>query len=141
MKMTAEGLHLIRRFEGLRTRAYRCPSGIWTIGYGHTSMAGPPDVKAGLEIGGAEADAILASDVTAFAEGVSSALKVPVSDRQFSALVSFAYNVGLGNFRDFLKAYYFWRLPCRAACNCGTRPAARSLPVSPDAAPPKRNCF
>lgn len=99
MRMTDEGLALIRQFEGFRGSAYRDAVGVWTIGYGHTAMAGPPDVFPGLCISHDEAVGILARDVEVFARGVSAALHVAVTDGQFSALVSFAYNVGLGNFR------------------------------------------
>lgn len=99
MQLTAEGLDLIKRFEGFRARAYRCPSGVWTIGYGHTSAAGAPEVTSTMEISLADAEAILARDAAIFAEGVAAALSGKLSARQFSALVSFAYNVGLGNFR------------------------------------------
>lgn len=100
MKMTAESLALIRRHEGFRNAAYRCPAGVWTVGYGHTSMAGPPAVQAGLEVSRAQANEILARDVEAVARGVRGLLKVPLADQQFSALVSFAFNVGIGNFRQ-----------------------------------------
>jgi lysozyme len=99
MKMTVEGLALIKRFEGLRLDAYRDAVGVWTIGYGHTSMAGAPDVRAGLRISEADAHEILARDVDAFARGVRNLVKVELSDQQFSALVSFAYNVGLAGFK------------------------------------------
>jgi lysozyme len=99
MKLTREGIALIKRFEGFRGRAYRDAVGVWTIGYGHTSMAGPPEVKPGMAIDRAEAAAILDRDVAMFAEGVRRLIARPLSDPQFSALVSFAYNVGLGNFR------------------------------------------
>lgn len=98
MKVTADGLALIKRFEGFRAEAYRDPVGVWTIGYGHTSMAGAPDVKAGLRVTREEAGDILARDVALFADGVRRHVKVPLGDKQFSALVSFAYNVGLANF-------------------------------------------
>jgi lysozyme len=98
MRVTDEGLALIRRFEGFRSRAYRDAVGVWTIGYGHTSMAGPPDVKQGLAITPDEGAAILARDVQLFAKGVRERVTVELSDRQFSALVSFAFNVGLGAF-------------------------------------------
>lgn len=100
MQMTEEGLALIRRFEGFRARAYRCPAGVLTIGYGHTSQAGPPVVRPGMEIGEAEARRILARDVERFAREVEPLLKRPVTDAQFSALVSFAFNVGTGAFRS-----------------------------------------
>jgi GH24 family phage-related lysozyme (muramidase) len=96
MKMTNEGLELIKVFEGFRGRAYRDPVGVWTIGYGHTSMAGLPDVRAGMVVSEAEASEILQRDVEMFARGVRERLTRKVSDQQFSALVSFAYNVGLG---------------------------------------------
>ncbi len=96
MFMTDEGLDLIRQFEGFRAAAYRDPVGVWTIGYGHTSMAGAPEVTPGLTISENEAAQILARDVDQFARGVRALLRVDLSDGQFSALVSFAYNVGLG---------------------------------------------
>lgn len=100
MHMTEEGLALIRRFEGFRGEAYRCPAGIWTIGYGHTSNAGPPRVGPGMTMSEAEAARILAQDVERFATGVRAALTREVSPEQFSALVSFAFNVGIGAFRS-----------------------------------------
>jgi lysozyme len=106
MQMTDEGLALIKRFEGFRSRAYRDPVGVWTIGYGHTAMAGPPSVSEGLEVSRAEADAILRRDVEQFARDVAASLRVALAPARFSALVSFAYNVGIGNFRasSVLKA-------------------------------------
>lgn len=98
MQMTEEGLALIRRFEGFRARAYRCPAGVWTIGYGHTTQAGPPRVAAGMEITEAEARDVLARDVARFARAVERALTRELSPQQFSALVSFAFNVGEGAF-------------------------------------------
>jgi lysozyme len=98
MRVTEEGLALIRRFEGFRSEAYRCPAGIWTIGYGHTSMAGAPEVTPGLKLSRAEAGDILRRDVAKFAEGVAARLVRRLTPSQFSALVSFAYNVGLANF-------------------------------------------
>ena len=99
MQMNDEGLALIREAEGFRDKPYRDAAGVWTVGFGHTSMAGPPDVVAGLEVTGEEAAQILARDVSVFASGVAKELVRPLTDGQFSALVSFAYNVGLANFR------------------------------------------
>ncbi|MCA3555315.1 lysozyme [Aestuariivirga sp.] len=100
MQVTDEGLALIRRFEGFRANAYRCPAGVWTIGYGHTSQAGPPAVKPGMQLGEEEADRILKDDVRRFADEVGALLAREVSGAQFSALVSFAYNVGIPAFRS-----------------------------------------
>jgi lysozyme len=99
MKITTEGLSLIKQFEGFRSIAYRDAVGVWTIGYGHTAMAGAPDVKPGMTITQVEGEQILARDVELFARGVRQVLTVTLSDQQFSALISFAYNIGLGNFR------------------------------------------
>lgn len=99
MKITEEGLALIRQSEGLRLNSYRDAVGIWTIGYGHTSAAGAPEVFPGQRISDAEADVILRRDVETFSAGVRAMLSRELGDQQFSALVSFAYNVGLGAFR------------------------------------------
>lgn len=106
MQMTDGGLALIRQFEGFRGEAYRCPAGVWTIGYGHTSAAGPPEVKPGMRMSEAEARAVLARDAELFARVVRRALTREVNESQFSALVSFAFNVGEGAFRrsSVLKA-------------------------------------
>ncbi len=116
MKVNDRMLALIRRFEGLRLRAYRDAAGVWTIGYGHTSMAGPPKVRPGMRITRVEAEEILRRDVEKFARGVAreighEALK-RLNENQFGALVSFAYNVGLGNFRrsSILRAVRAGRL-------------------------------
>jgi lysozyme len=97
--ITEEGLSLIRRSEGFRASAYRDAAGVWTIGFGHTSEAGPPRVRSGTRITRKEAMAILARDVETFANGVRGLLKRELAPAQFTALVSFAYNVGLTNFR------------------------------------------
>lgn len=106
MMLTEEAIGLVKRFEGFRAGAYRDAVGVWTIGYGHTAMAGPPDVRAGMAMSRTEAEDVLRRDLAMFAQGVASALKASLAPAQFSALVSFAYNVGLGNFRksSVLKA-------------------------------------
>jgi lysozyme len=98
MNMTEEGLDLIRRAEGFRSIAYRDAAGVLTIGYGHTSMAGHPAVTAGMRITESEAEAIFRRDVAQFALIVRQAVRVALTDAQFSALVSFCYNVGGTNF-------------------------------------------
>lgn len=91
-------LDLIKAFEGKKLTAYLDPIKIWTIGYGHTTAAGPPAVVPGMTITSDEAAAILAVDVGKFSAGVAKYVKVPVNDNQFGAMVSFAYNVGVGAF-------------------------------------------
>lgn len=98
MKLNQAGLDLIKHFEGCKLTAYRDPVGIWTIGYGHTDMTGnPPKVRPGLKITAAEADAILRTDLKKYEQAVRDVVTVDLTDNQFSALVSFTYNVGPGN--------------------------------------------
>lgn len=92
------GLNLVKHFEGFRAKAYRDPgNGTWTIGYGHTSMAGPPKVDPGDVITKAQGEAILKRDLGKFESSVRKQVKVPLNSNQFSALVSFTYNMGPGN--------------------------------------------
>lgn len=99
-QINADGLLVIKSFEGLVLTAYQDSVGVWTIGYGHTSMAGPPNVYPGMTITAAEAEQILRRDLGIFERGVREALAVDTRSDQFSAMVSFAFNVGLGAFRD-----------------------------------------
>lgn len=95
-RINSAGLDLIKSFEGLRLSAYRCPAGVWTIGYGHTG----PDVKTGQHITPAEAEALLRGDLDRFESGVNSFLDAaPTTDNQFAAMVSLAFNIGLGAFQ------------------------------------------
>ena len=94
MKASERAYALIRKFEGLRLAAYRCPAGVWTIGYGHTSGVAP-----GMNITIGQAEELLAQDV-AVAEGIVNAERISgLSQCQFDALVSFVFNVGGANFR------------------------------------------
>jgi lysozyme len=99
MKINVAGLALIKAHEGRRLEAYKDPVGIWTIGYGHTSAAGAPKVSPGMKITEAEAERILRNDLAKFERAVADAVSVPLNDNQFSALVSFCFNVGPGGFR------------------------------------------
>lgn len=93
-----KGLALIERFEGFRANAYRCPAGIWTIGFGHTSAAGLPKVYKGMKVTKEEARAILRRDVVQYEQAVLKAIKASLTQNEFDALVSFCYNVGATNF-------------------------------------------
>jgi lysozyme len=88
-RTSAAGLDLIKRHEGLRLRAYLCPAGVWTIGYGHTGA----DVRQGLIITEAQADAMIERDVQRF-EAAVRRLCPATTQGQFDALVSFAFNLG-----------------------------------------------
>ena len=89
MNISERGLDLIRQFEGCRLEAYRDGGGVWTIGYGHTA-----GVRQGDTITQAQADTFLKADVAATVHAVNGMVKVPVSQCQFDALVSFAFNCG-----------------------------------------------
>lgn len=88
-RINAEGLRIIREFESLELKAYLCPAGVWTIGWGHTG----PDVKPGMEITEARAEQLLRMDLDRFEAAVQKLAPV-ATDNQFSAMVSFAFNVG-----------------------------------------------
>lgn len=88
------GIDLIKAFEGLRLRAYKCSAGVWTIGYGHTGDVEPDDA-----ITREEAEELLGGDLRRFEYSVQLNVTVPISQNQFDALVSFSYNVGVGAFR------------------------------------------
>jgi lysozyme len=91
---TRAAIDLIKRFEGFRAKAAQLPDGGWTIGYGHTKSARP-----GAEITEADADALLIYDVAAVTAAINEWVFSPLTQNQFDALVAFAFNVGLSNFR------------------------------------------
>ena len=102
MKLSKQGNELIKSFEGLRLKAYRCDGGKWTIGWGHTG----PEVKKGLVWTRQQADDAFDKDtdrfesaVTALAwsslEGASDGCRATLTG-QFDALVSLAFNIGTG---------------------------------------------
>ena len=94
MDVSKIGLDMIAKREGRRLKAYKDSVGVWTIGIGHTSAAGPPKVTPGLTITSAECDEIFARDIVQYANAVNKAVKVKLKQNEFDALVSFAYNVG-----------------------------------------------
>jgi lysozyme len=96
MKTSLNGRALIRNAEGDRLTAYYCPAGVLTIGVGHTG----PDVKPGMRITQAESDALLSADLAKFEKAVARNVKVPLTQNQFDALVSFTYNLGEGNLKS-----------------------------------------
>jgi lysozyme len=96
MKTSPKGIALIKSAEGLRLKAYPDPGtgGVpWTIGYGSTS-----GVTRSMVITEAQAEQMLAADLVRFERAVERLVRVPVTQGQFDALVSFTYNVGEGNF-------------------------------------------
>lgn len=94
-RINAAGLALIKQWEGCRLEAYKDVAGVWTIGYGSTG----PHVIPGMKISRDEAERLLRTDLRRFEDGVARLVKVELNENQFSALVSFAFNVGLGAFQ------------------------------------------
>lgn len=90
-----KGLSLIKQFEGIKLTAYKCPAGIWTVGYGSTG----PHVKEGTKISQQEADALLLHDVERFEVAVRALCPI-TTQGQFDALVSFSFNLGENSLRE-----------------------------------------
>jgi len=95
MKISLEGLSLIKKFEGCKLRAYYCSGGVLTIGYGHTGGVKETDV-----ITQEEADKLLKGDVLKFEKYVEDNVKVELDQSQFDALVAWTFNLGVGNLKS-----------------------------------------
>ncbi len=90
MKTSQAGIDLIKKFEGCRLDAYKCPAGVWTIGYGHTA-----GVTAGQKISSAQAEAYLCADLEKYEKKVEKYEdRYRWTQNEFDAMVSFAYNLG-----------------------------------------------
>jgi lysozyme len=87
------GIDLVEAHEGLRLTAYKCPAGIWTIGYGHTN-----GVKENDTCTPEQAVVWLENDLIDAEKAVEHLVTVPLTDNQFAALVSFVFNIGAGKF-------------------------------------------
>jgi len=95
MKISLEGLSLIKRFEGCRLKSYKCSANVLTIGYGHTSGVKETDT-----ITQDEADKLLQEDVEQFEKYVDDNVTVELGQSQFDALVAWTFNLGPGNLRE-----------------------------------------
>lgn len=93
-QISQDGITSLAHREGLRTTAYRDTRGIWTIGVGHTSAAGPPDVHEGLTITVDEALSLFQHDLQLYVRCVNDVINVVIEQQQFDALVSICYNIG-----------------------------------------------
>lgn len=94
MKTGQYGIDLIKKYESCKLTAYKCPAGVWTIGYGHTQ-----GVKQGDKIDQNQADKFLGDDLIKSENGINAACRKELTQWQFDALVSFVFNVGYGAFR------------------------------------------
>lgn len=112
MKVSQKCIAQIKQDEGVRSRPYQCPALLWTIGVGH--VIDPQHAKVPLAdrkqlpipagwdrvLSNDEIDDILRKDLARFEAGVLRLIKVPLTQGQFDALVSFSFNVGLGNLQN-----------------------------------------
>lgn len=98
MQTSEKGLALIKEFESCQLKAYRCPAGVWTIGYGWTQPVDGKPVRAGMEIDMPTAERLLKTGLIGYENDVMKLVRVKLSQAQFDALVSFTYNVGSRNF-------------------------------------------
>ena len=97
MQISNNGIALIKRFEGCRLTAYPDPGtggDPWTIGYGWKGKVDGKPIRPGMKIDDATADRLLRTGVVSFDQAVSKMLKVSVTQNQYDALVSLAYNIG-----------------------------------------------
>ncbi|MCT8349473.1 lysozyme [Photorhabdus temperata] len=93
MQISEKGLSKLKGYEGLSLTAYRCPAGVWTIGYGHTRGVKPGDV-----VTDKQAEQFLLEDLAPAYITIESNVKVPLTQGQFDALCSFIFNFGTGAF-------------------------------------------
>ena len=99
MKTSQRGINLIKQFEGVSLTAYKCPAGVYTIGYGHTC-----GVKRGMKITEEEASAYLTDDLVNSEKAVERYDSVyHWNQNEFDALVSFTFNCGAANLRSLLR--------------------------------------
>lgn len=100
LRTSSKGVSLIKQFEGCRLKAYKCPAGVWTIGYGHTA-----GVKKGDTITQQTADDYLRNDLTTYENTVMKYDSIyHFNQNQFDALVSFTFNCGAGNLKNLTQS-------------------------------------
>ena len=92
MQIGSKGLDLIKHFEGCELQAYKCPAGVWTIGYGHIK-----GVSEGMTITQDEAEQMLIDEMAEYEGYVNKLVTVELNQNQFDAMVSWVYNLGGGN--------------------------------------------
>lgn len=99
MEINKAGKDLIKRFEGCKLKAYKCPAGVFTIGYGSTFYEDGTKVKEGEVITQERADELFDIIISDFVRMTDVLVKSDVTENNFSALVSFTFNVGTGNLK------------------------------------------
>jgi len=102
MRTSQKGIDLIKKFEGCKLKAYKCPGGVLTIGYGHTSK-----VYKGQIITQEEAELFLREDLIVYENCIKKYVEVNLTQNEFDALVSWTYNLGCGSLK---KSTMLWHL-------------------------------
>jgi lysozyme len=101
-------VNLIKEFEGFRAKAYKCPAGVWTIGYGTTAAAHVGVIPhEGMTITEEEAEKYLHMAIDKFSNAIKPAITRPINDNEFGAFVSLAYNIGSGAFKKSSALRHF----------------------------------
>jgi lysozyme len=95
VRISDDGVALVKEFEGCELKAYKCPAGIWTIGYGSTGT----HVHEGQEIDEITAEAYLRKDLEVAERCVTACANVALTQGQFDAMTSLVFNIGCGAFR------------------------------------------
>lgn len=118
MNVSANGLDLIKRFEGFSPKPYLCPAGVPTIGYGSTFYEDGSKVTMGDDpVSESDASDLLETILHSFEQAVLKLVKVPITQNQFDAFVSFAYNVGINAFKNSTMLSLFNVLNASGAAN------------------------
>lgn len=105
MKTSEKGRAFIAREEGCKLYAYKDSVGVWTIGLGHTTAAGPPTVSSGLRLTLVQVLDLFAKDLAKYERRVEKAFTVPLTQAQFDAAVSFDYNTGGIDKASWVKSF------------------------------------
>ena len=108
MNINKACVDLVKEYEGFEATAYKCPAGVWTIGYGTTAEAGVGIVPIeGMTITKAKAEGYLHATMDKFANAISMGITAPINENEFGAFVSLAYNIGPGAFSKSSALRYF----------------------------------
>ena len=94
LKTSQKGIELIKAFEGCKLKSYKCPAGVWTIGFGNTYYLDGSKVLMGQKISQVEADMLMLKLLPKYEATVIKNIKVILNQNQFDALVSFCWNCG-----------------------------------------------
>jgi lysozyme len=100
MKIDKYGIDLLTQLEGLKTKAYKCTAGVWTIGIGSTYFENGEKVSEGDSISKEEAYRLFELTASKYEKPINNTIKVPINQNQFNALFCFCYNVGATGFKN-----------------------------------------